>query len=371
MEDDVAGRRSPSRRRSFDMLDGLGYTATAVMLILMWYGFSIGITFYNKWLFGAYGLNFPLSVTVMHMVSSMGFSCIGREIRHRLLGAPKPVLSLRDFVMRVSPTGMAGAFDIGLSNLSLTMIEIVLYTICKSTVLCFVLMFSIAFRLERPSCSIFIVIFMITLGVVLFRLKEGVSFHSTGFLLVMCASASGGLRWVLTQLVMSKESLGLTHPIDTIFHVAPWMTVTLLPFAVALEGDRLMKSELLLQGSMEQALMTLLAVVVGSCLAFGLVLSEFLLVSHTSGLTLSVAGILKEICTILLAVIVTGEGLSAVNVLGLVVSIVGIAYYNYIKFGSADTSGLTHAHGHGSSAARTRYSRLSNVEEFEMQPVET
>lgn len=47
MEDDVAGRRSPSRRRSFDMLDGLGYTATAVMLILMWSvsgGGEIGVT---------------------------------------------------------------------------------------------------------------------------------------------------------------------------------------------------------------------------------------------------------------------------------------------------------------------------------------
>jgi len=49
-------------------------------------------------------------------------------------------------------------------------------------------------------------------------------------------------------------------------------------------------------------------------------------------LALSIAGIAKEILTILIAVIlVPGNDLTPLNVLGLAVSICGIIYYNYIK----------------------------------------
>ena len=45
-----------------------------------------------------------------------------------------------------------------------------------------------------------LVIVVITGGVALFRAKEGIFFESLGFVLVIAASASGGLRWVLTQV---------------------------------------------------------------------------------------------------------------------------------------------------------------------------
>lgn len=49
-------------------------------------------------------------------------------------------------------------------------------------------------------------------------------------------------------------------------------------------------------------------------------------------LTFSVAGIVKEIVTILAAVLIMpGEGLTLLNALGLGVSIAGIVYYNIIK----------------------------------------
>ena len=53
--------------------------------------------------------------------------------------------------------------------------------------------------------------------------------------------------------------------------------------------------------------------------------------SHS--ITLSVAGIFKEVVTISFAVVLFGEDkLTTLNVLGLLVSICGIGYYNYIKY---------------------------------------
>lgn len=45
-----------------------------------------------------------------------------------------------------------------------------------------------------------------------------------------------GLRWTLSQLVMQKADLGLSNPIDMVYHIQPWMTVALLPLAIFMEG---------------------------------------------------------------------------------------------------------------------------------------
>jgi solute carrier family 35 protein C2 len=47
---------------------------------------------------------------------------------------------------------------------------------------------------------------------------------------------NSGLRWTLSQMVMQKSEMGLANPIDMMYHIQPWMIVTLLPFAMAFEG---------------------------------------------------------------------------------------------------------------------------------------
>jgi hypothetical protein len=125
------------------------FIAIVVGLTLTWYSFSIGITFYNKWLFHSYGFDFPLIVTFLHMCTTCALASIGRTFRSYVFQIPKPTLGWRELLMRVAPVGAAGALDIGLSNLSLGIIEIVLYTMCKSTVLVFVLFFALVFKIER------------------------------------------------------------------------------------------------------------------------------------------------------------------------------------------------------------------------------
>jgi solute carrier family 35 protein C2 len=89
----------------------------------------------------------------------------------------------------------------------------------------------------------------------------------------------GGLRWVLTQVLLKSSSFGLNGTIDTLYHVAPTMAFTLLPFALAAEGERISHSPMLF-GDFDTAVVTLLAVLMGTVLAFFLTISEFLLVEY-------------------------------------------------------------------------------------------
>lgn len=75
-----------------------------------------------------------------------------------------------------------------------------------------------------------------------------------------------------------------------------------------------------------------LRITIGAILAFGMEISEFLVLGRTSSLTLSVTGILKEVCQLILAVEMKGDTLSFVNVIGLILCLCGIGCHVAHKY---------------------------------------
>ena len=62
-----------------------------------------------------------------------------------------------------------------------------------------------------------------------------------------------------------------------------------------------------------------------------MLIAEYRLISVTSVVTFCVAGIFKEILTILLSVALFHDQLSTLNIVGIVISLIGIGGYNYIR----------------------------------------
>ncbi len=60
--------------------------------------------------------------------------------------------------------------------------------------------------------------------------------NTQGFLLVELAAFCSGLRWTIAQSVMSRDEMGLRHPVDMICAVQPWMIVGILPLIFIFEG---------------------------------------------------------------------------------------------------------------------------------------
>lgn len=76
---------------------------------------------------------------------------------------------------------------------------------------------------------------LIAIGLFMFTYKS-TQFDALGFIFILVASLSGGIRWSLAQFVMQKSKLGLHNPIDMIYHMQPWMLAALVPFVVIFEG---------------------------------------------------------------------------------------------------------------------------------------
>ncbi|XP_075294976.1 solute carrier family 35 member C2 isoform X5 [Opisthocomus hoazin] len=307
----------------------LGRAALAAPLVLLYYCFSIGITFYNKWLMKSFP--FPLLVTLLHLVLIFGLSALARALARCRSGRPRAELSWADCLRRAAPAALSTSLDIGLSNWSFLYVTVSLYTMTKSSAILFILLFSLLFKLEEMRVTLLLVVLLIAGGLFMFTYKS-TQFSAQGFMLVLCASFLGGIRWTLTQILMQKAELGLQNPIDIMFHLQPLMFLGLFPLFAVFEGLPLSISEKLFHFHEAGMLCSLVGkLFLGGILAFGLGFSEFLLVSRTSSLTLSIAGIFKEICILFLATHLLGDRLSLLNWLGFAVCLSGISLHVILK----------------------------------------
>lgn len=200
---------------------------------------------------------------------------------------------------------------------------------CKSSSLAFVLTFAFVFRLEKPSVKLVAIIFTMTVGVVMMVAGE-VDFDILGFVLVILAAFFSGFRWSLTQILLLR-SPATSNPFSSIFFLAPVMFLSLALIAVPVEGVFALSKGLSALMETKGAFLGICILLFPGLLAFLMTASEFALLQRTSVVTLSICGIFKEVVTISAAGIVFHDPLTPINVSGLLITIVSIGAYNYIK----------------------------------------
>lgn len=326
------------------------------LFILLWYIFSLSISIYNKWMFSSEHLdfNFPLFTTSLHMLVQFSLASLvlwllpqfrpradalshpsdvytQEEQRQHDLDADehKPLMTKLFYLTRLGPCGIATGLDIGLGNMSLRFITLTFYTMCKSSSLAFVLLFAFLFHLEQPSAKLIIIIATMTVGVMMMVSGE-VDFSPIGFFLVISAAFFSGFRWALTQILLLRNP-ATSNPFASIFFLAPVMFVTLIVIAIPVEGPYALYKGLGALIDSKGALLGPLILLTPGAIAFCMTASEFALLQRTSVVTLSIAGIFKEVVTIVTAGRVFEDTMTPINLAGLVVTIGAIAGYNYFK----------------------------------------
>ncbi|KAK1980319.1 triose-phosphate transporter [Colletotrichum cereale] len=319
-----------------------------VVLILLWYLFSLSISLYNKWMFDQDRLNFafPLFTTACHMLVQFALASLvlflvpslrpSNGLRNSDLGRSRhesepdrPLMTKMFYLTRIGPCGAATGLDIGLGNTSLKFITLTFYTMCKSSSLAFVLIFAFLFRLEQPTWRLVAIIATMTLGVVLMVSGE-VEFKVSGFILVISAAFFSGFRWGLTQILLLRNP-ATSNPFSSIFFLAPVMFLTLIVIAIPVEGFPALIEGLKVLVAEWGVITTPLFLLFPGCIAFLMTASEFALLQRTSVVTLSIAGIFKEVVTISAAALVFNDRLTPINFVGLITTMGAIVAYNYIK----------------------------------------
>ncbi|KAI0458794.1 triose-phosphate transporter family-domain-containing protein [Xylaria acuta] len=338
--------------------------AVNAALIALWYIFSLSISLYNKWMFDSGQLNFPfpLFTTSMHMLVQFSLASLvlyfipslrpnnashGSDLgRSRHESEPeRPIMTKLFYLTRIGPCGAATGLDIGLGNTSLKFITLTFYTMCKSSALAFVLLFAFVFRLETPTWRLVAIIATMTAGVIMMVAGE-VEFHLGGFALIISSAFFSGFRWGLTQILLLRHP-ATSNPFSSIFFLTPIMFATLLLIAVPVEGFANFWEGIKTLSEEWGILKAPLLLLFPGTIAFLMTASEFALLQRSSVVTLSIAGIFKEVVTIMVAALVFDDRLTPINISGLLVTLVAIIAYNYIKLTKMRHEAQMDAHSKG------------------------
>ncbi|CAN3479404.1 hypothetical protein DICA1_E20362 [Diutina catenulata] len=346
-----------------------GSTAAAVY-ILGWYLFSTAISVYNKWMFGdGLDFKFPILITAFHQ------SCLAviagvvlwwnphlRPIHARSSFRQLFYIEPSVYVKQIVPCSIASAADIGLSNASLKFLTLSLYTMLKTSSLVFVLIFGLLFRLEKFNWRLVVIVAIMTVSVAMMGAPNGdpappqeralamvyeslsslvpradAEFgsknHIVGIFLVLFASMSSGLRWSLTQILLKRnQNPYTTSSFATIFYVSPAMSLVLLVSGLIIEGWSNFTSSQVWE--LKGLFMTLVLLVIPGLFAFMMTYCEFMLLKVAQVLTLSIAGLFKEVLTIVVSALTFGDRLSGLNIAGLVLTLADVAWYNIFRHGA-------------------------------------
>mmetsp|Transcript_14252 Transcript_14252/g.18663 ORF Transcript_14252/g.18663 Transcript_14252/m.18663 type:complete len:447 (+) Transcript_14252:1-1341(+) len=295
--------------------------------VFTWYGVSLFLTMFNKWFLFFFngGFPFPLTASTLHMVIKLLMSRVIIKIN----GSCIPTVPHRLFWRTVVPIGVATALDVGASNLAFEFVTVSFYTILKSGALVWLLFWAILWGLEKLNLKIITIVGIISCGLMLASFGE-TNFSFVGFFLVMASSSFSGLRWALTQFLMN-EAPDCHSPLVVIYLIAPASAVGLVPFVLLLESWQWITNPFFADEGFLLEFETLMMVLGGGVVSFFLVFAEVKLVELTSALTMGVFGQVKEILTIALAMLVFGDHMTTLNMVGLLIAMLGTAWYKREK----------------------------------------
>lgn len=279
---------------------------------------------------------FPLTV---NMCTNTGTLLIALLLRPCM--APQPLPRERRLSVII---GVITALDVGASNAGLALLPISFHTVVRGSIPGFVLLFALLAGLEELQWVTVGSVVCVCVGIALATMGEASmpAFSMPGFLLVSAACVFSALRWVLIQKLVQVRppqagaatgaaAAAAPHatPLTTIVAISPSAIGTTLPLLLAFEGDRLVEKAASVDRDVAEELAMFLVTV--SVLVFLLMYSEYMLVQLTSSLTLSVAGILKELVCISGAVVLFKDRFTLLNVLGFCMCTLGITLYNVHK----------------------------------------
>ncbi|CAN1851022.1 Probable sugar phosphate/phosphate translocator At1g06470, partial [Linum perenne] len=266
-----------------------------LFFILVWYTFSTVLTLYNKTLLGDHLGKFPAPLLMNAFHFGMQ-ACLSTFITwywsHRF--ETTVAMSWRDYFVRVVPTAMGTAMDVNLSNASLVFISVTFATMVKSFSQytgskldshCRLLVIDSNYCscLQCKSAApIFLILFAFA-----FRLE------------------TPSIKLLGIMMVISIGIL-LTVARETEFEFWGFVFVML---AAVMSGFRWCMTQMLLQ-----------------------VLTEYILISVTSAVTVTIAGVVKEAVTIVVAVFYFHDKFTWLKAVGLLIIMIGVGLFNWYKY---------------------------------------
>ncbi|KAI3649781.1 hypothetical protein MP228_005413 [Amoeboaphelidium protococcarum] len=308
---------------------------SSIFWLSLYFLCNLTLTIYNKAVMQFIGFKFPWAITAIHTF----FSALGCFICVYWLGMFRPShLSMKENIV-MALFSVLYTVNIATSNISLQLVTVPFHQVVRATTPVFAILLSVLFLKKRYSLQIYLSLLPVIMGVGLATMGE-YNFSQTGLILTLLGTFLAAMKTVVTNVVQ-VGSLKL-HPIDLLLRMSPLAFVQCLIFG-HLSGENQRLAEFIFGNPAVDApsLFTptvFWALFFNGVIAFMLNFVSFTANKMTSALTMTVAANIKQVLSILLAVSIFDLTITSLNGLGILITLVGGAWYTFVEFQSKQKS---------------------------------
>ncbi|KAI6782415.1 sugar phosphate/phosphate translocator-like protein [Emericellopsis cladophorae] len=286
--------------------------------ILSWIFFSNCTILFNKWLIDNAGFRYPILLTCWHLVFATAATQLLARTTSLLESRHTLPIDRRFFLRTILPIGILYSGSLVCSNVVYLYLSVPFIQMLKSASPVVVLFFSWLWGIANPTMSTLLNILVIVLGVAIASAGE-IQFSWLGFLYQVGGTVFEAMRLVLIQVMLSSEGLQM-DPLVGLYYYAPVCAVMNMFVALWSEVPKFEMQHLWDAG--------IFMLLLNALVAFMLNIASVCLIGKTSGLVMTLTGILKSILLVIISVIIWQTTISPLQFFGYSVALCGLVYYS-------------------------------------------
>ncbi|OSD00468.1 TPT-domain-containing protein [Trametes coccinea BRFM310] len=318
--------------------------------LALYFAFNLGLTLYNKGVLVRFP--YPYTLTAVHaLCGTLG----GYALRSKGMYQPAR-LDVRSYAV-LAAFSVLYSVNIAISNLSLQLVTIPFHQVVRAATPIFTTLLSALILGSTISSAKIAALAPVMLGVILATYGE-YYFTALGLLLTLLGTILAALKTIYTNVLQSHPkltrrpeskrptsfllppSLNL-HPLDLLTRMSPLAFVQCVAYAyMSGEFNRIQSPR---PSNPESTLsvvdgLPLLLLLGNGIIAFGLNVVSFTANGKVGALNMTVAANVKQVLTIVLAVAVFDLTITPTNALGIMITLLGGAWYAAVEYSEKTSS---------------------------------
>ena len=299
-----------------------------VLTLLTWFGVSIGLIMYNKWMLSYLGFHFPVALMVIHQATCT----ICSQIAINVLGlATPPKLSRQQITSKILPLAAAFSASISFMNQGQLRLSVSFLQMLKASIPFWTVVIARASNTgEPPSTRLIVNVIVIGAGVAI-SAAGAVEFQWFGVMLTLTGIIFECIRLVLSQRLLQGSDIKF-NALTGVHYVAPLSLMCLLLPYFALDHSRTMDwfSRTNENGQLNfwHALPYLLT---NGVMAYVLNIVVYNVIIVTSAVTTGVAGKAKDVINVVISSMVFGTTIAPLQAFGYFIAMCGVGVFTYDK----------------------------------------
>ncbi|GFR40576.1 hypothetical protein Agub_g1156 [Astrephomene gubernaculifera] len=292
----------------------------ALVASIAWMVVSSALIMLNKYIMVDLGFRYPMAITSMGMGMSafLAFVCC----RVLKLVAVHDNIELRFWLAKLLPIGLLMALTLWTGNEVYLHLTVAFIQMLKAFTPVITMICLITAKLEYPTRAMVASVLLTALGTATAAYGE-VRMNIVGILLMFASEAAESVRLVMTQFLL----VGLNfHPIEGLMYLAAACCLWLMSGCMVLEVPKMMA-----EGALKVVFANPWSFFCASMMGFTVNLLAYFTIKVASSLTLKVLGTVKNTLLVVCGMLFFGEVVTGLQGVGYAVSLMGFAWYNWLK----------------------------------------